>query len=46
MTLPSRTLRALRLPTPRSLGYTFSWTGRIGLAVILFWGVIALIGSP
>ncbi|WP_128255278.1 ABC transporter permease [Falsirhodobacter deserti] len=34
----------LRIPTPARLGYSFNWAGRIGLAVILFWVVIALIG--
>ncbi|MGF1630837.1 MAG: ABC transporter permease [Kiloniellaceae bacterium] len=31
-------------PTPRNLGFTFHWTGCVGLAIILFWAVIALIG--
>ncbi|MDB6454316.1 ABC transporter permease [Falsirhodobacter sp. 20TX0035] len=35
---------SLRLPTPARLGYSFNWVGRIGLAVILFWAVIAIIG--
>lgn len=35
----------LRLPTPRNLGYRFNWVGRIGLAVILFWGAIAIFGG-
>lgn len=26
-------------------GYNFSWVGRIGLGVILFWGIVALIGT-
>ncbi|MDH2327225.1 ABC transporter permease [Cereibacter sp. SYSU M97828] len=34
----------LRIPTPARLGYSFNWTGRIGLAIILFWAVIAFIG--
>lgn len=36
--------RTFRLPTPASLGYSFNWVGRLGLAVMLFWAVIALIG--
>ncbi len=35
---------AARLPTPRNLGYSFNWVGRIGLTIILFWGLVALIG--
>lgn len=35
---------ALRLPTPARLGYSFNRAGRLGLAVILFWAVIAVIG--
>ncbi|RDW14471.1 ABC transporter permease [Paracoccus thiocyanatus] len=35
---------ALRLPTPARLGYSFNWVGRIGLAVILFWAGVAIIG--
>jgi len=33
-----------RLPTPRNLGYSFNRVGQIGLALILFWATIALIG--
>ncbi len=33
-----------RLPTPRNLGYSFNWVGRTGLALILFWATVALIG--
>ncbi|RNF34370.1 ABC transporter permease [Paracoccus methylarcula] len=44
MTVSFRTSRFLRLPTPRSMGYAFNWTGRIGLAVMLFWAVIAVAG--
>jgi peptide/nickel transport system permease protein len=29
---------------PRPRNYNFNWVGRIGLAVIIFWAVIALIG--
>ena len=36
--------QSLRLPTLRRLGYRFNLTGRIGLAVILFWATIAVIG--
>lgn len=35
---------AFVIPTPKRLGYSFNWVGRIGLAVILFWCVIAIIG--
>lgn len=45
MTISSRTSRPLPIPTPRRMGYAFNWTGRIGLAVILFWAVIAVIGQ-
>lgn len=30
--------------TPARSGYSFNWVGRIGLAVMLFWAVIAVIG--
>lgn len=30
--------------TPGLFGHSFNWTGRIGLAVIIFWAVVALIG--
>ena len=36
--------RTLKIPTPANLGYSFNWVGRIGLAVMIFWAVIALIG--
>lgn len=36
--------RHLRLPTPARLGYRFNWTGRIGLAVVACWAVVAIIG--
>lgn len=32
------------LPTPKNLGYTFNWAGRVGLAVILFWALVAIVG--
>ncbi|WP_435167525.1 ABC transporter permease [Falsirhodobacter sp. 1013] len=35
---------SLRIPTPARLGYSFNWVGRIGLVVILFWAVAAIIG--
>ncbi|WP_330647183.1 ABC transporter permease [Thioclava sp. FTW29] len=38
-------MTSFRLPTPKNLGYSFNWVGRIGLAVILFWAVIAICGS-
>ena len=41
--MTKRTL-SRRLPTPRNLGYSFNWVGRIGLALILFWAIVALIG--
>lgn len=44
MTVSSRSTRFLRLPTPRNLGYSFNWAGRIGLAVMLFWAVVAIAG--
>lgn len=47
MVLPTRSIRAIRfghLPTFRKLGYSFNWPGRIGLAIMLFWAVIALFG--
>lgn len=45
MTVSSRTTRFLRLPTLRNMGYSFNWTGRIGLAVMLFWAVVAIAGQ-
>ncbi|RMC35285.1 ABC transporter permease [Paracoccus alkanivorans] len=45
MTVSSRSTRFLRLPTPRNLGYSFNWAGRIGLAVMLFWAVVAIAGQ-
>lgn len=45
MTSSTRSPRKFRLPTPRNLGYSFGWTGRIGIAIILFWAVVALIGN-
>ncbi|MBI1220041.1 MAG: ABC transporter permease subunit [Rhodobacteraceae bacterium] len=36
---------SFRLPTPRGLGYSFNRVGRIGLAVILFWAVVAVFGT-
>ncbi|SFD55541.1 ABC transporter permease [Roseivivax sediminis] len=44
MTMTKQRTRSLRLPTPANLGYRFNWAGRIGLTVILFWAVIAVIG--
>ena len=35
---------AHRIPTPARLGYSFNWTGRLGLAVILLWAVVSVIG--
>ncbi|MDF0600964.1 ABC transporter permease [Psychromarinibacter sp. C21-152] len=29
---------------PRRAGYSFNWVGRIGLGVILFWGLVAIFG--
>ncbi|APX23417.1 MAG: ABC transporter permease [Rhodobacteraceae bacterium] len=42
--MTTRTSRLSALPTPRNLGYHFNLTGKIGLAVILFWGVVAIFG--
>lgn len=35
----------LRWPTLARLGYSFNWVGRIGLAVILFWALVAAFGG-
>ncbi|MCJ8140983.1 ABC transporter permease [Falsirhodobacter halotolerans] len=32
------------IPTPARLGYSFNWVGRLGLAIMLFWAVMAVIG--
>ncbi len=45
MTIPTASPRKLRLPTPRNLGYSFGWTGRIGIAIIIFWAIVALVGN-
>lgn len=37
--------RSLRLPSLRRMGYSFNWVGRIGLAIILFWALVAAFGS-
>lgn len=29
---------------PRANGYSFNWVGRVGLCVILFWALIAMVG--
>ncbi|MCA1336570.1 ABC transporter permease [Pseudooceanicola marinus] len=42
--MTTRTSFLSALPTPRKLGYSFNMTGRIGLLVILFWAVVAVIG--
>jgi len=44
MTTTPRTKSKFRLPTPHNMGYAFNWTGRIGLALILFWAVVAMFG--
>lgn len=31
-------------PSLQRMGYSFNWVGRIGLAVILFWSMVALFG--
>ena len=36
---------ALTFPTPRRLGYAMSRTGIVAAAIVLFWAVIAIIGS-
>lgn len=38
-----RSLSALA-PTPKNLGYSFNWAGRIGLTVILCWAFVAIVG--
>lgn len=45
MTLSKRARRFLTRRSGRSKKYTFKWTGRIGLTVILFWAVVALFGA-
>lgn len=35
---------AFVIPTPKRLGYSFNRVGRVGLAVILFWAVVAIVG--
>ena len=35
-------LLTLRLPTPRNLGYSFNWIGRIGLTIIVLWALVAI----
>ncbi|MWB78709.1 ABC transporter permease subunit [Pseudooceanicola sp. 216_PA32_1] len=38
------TTAALTTPPPRGPGWSFNWVGRIGLVVILFWALVALVG--
>ncbi|MEI2385502.1 ABC transporter permease [Breoghania sp. JC706] len=45
MTLPLRLPRVRRGGEPRQKTYVFNWTGRIGLAIILFWCVVAIVGQ-
>lgn len=40
----TRTSFLATLPTPKRLGYSFNLTGRIGLVVILFWALVAILG--
>ncbi|WP_339760923.1 ABC transporter permease [uncultured Hoeflea sp.] len=35
-------LISARLPTPRNLGYSFNWVGRIGLTIIILWALVAI----
>ncbi|MEO9777903.1 MAG: ABC transporter permease [Sedimentitalea sp.] len=42
MTIARRLFSAL--PTPKNLGYSFDPLGRVGLAVILFWAMVAIFG--
>ncbi|MEO9903166.1 ABC transporter permease [Nisaea sp.] len=35
---------SFRLPANRKPGHRFNWVGRIGLAIILFWAVVAVAG--
>ncbi|MCA0994961.1 ABC transporter permease [Alloyangia pacifica] len=42
--MTARTSLLARVPTPARLGYRFNIVGRIGLAMILFWAVIAIVG--
>ena len=35
---------ALRILSPRRMGWSFNWVGRTGLAVIVFWALVALFG--
>lgn len=31
-------------PKPKGPGWSFNWVGRIGLAIMLFWGLVAFVG--
>lgn len=44
MTTRTRSTPLGFLPTPRRLGYRFNIVGQLGLAVILFWAVMAIFG--
>lgn len=34
----------MSIPTPRRLGYHFTWTGIVTALIVLFWAVVAIIG--
>ncbi|TQS70944.1 ABC transporter permease [Rhodobacteraceae bacterium] len=38
------TTSPFRFMSPRQMGYSFNWVGRIGLAVIVFWALVAIFG--
>ncbi|ANT63698.1 DNA-directed RNA polymerase subunit alpha (plasmid) [Salipiger sp. CCB-MM3] len=38
------TTTAKEAPKPKGPSWSFNWVGRIGLAIILFWALVALIG--
>ena len=38
------TTAAKDVPKPKGPGWSFNWVGRIGLAIMLFWGLVAFVG--
>ncbi|WP_370049927.1 MULTISPECIES: ABC transporter permease [Salipiger] len=38
------TTAATDAPKPKGPGWSFNWVGRIGLAIMLFWGLVAFVG--
>ncbi|MBR9893999.1 ABC transporter permease [bacterium] len=38
------TTAAKDAPKPKGPGWSFNWVGRIGLAIMLFWGLVAFVG--